>query len=42
VPGDYPLSINDANAKARLRFQFVTTNCLNNGRKYGCGANDNQ
>lgn len=42
VPGDYPLSINDLSARATLRFQFVTTNCVNNGKKYGCSPNDNK
>ena len=41
-PGDYPLTVNDTKGKATLTFQYVTTNCKNNGKIYGCGFNDNK
>ncbi len=41
-PGDWPEKIDDSNNRAILQFQFVTSGCLQNGKQYGCGVNDNK
>lgn len=41
-PDDWPLTVNASNGRALVNFQYVTSGCLNNGKKYGCGVNDNK